>query len=189
MHLRIEKPVYGGDFLSQTDDGEGNKKTVFVPFSLTGELVEAEVETDNRGVVAAHLQSVIEASPHRIQPPCAHFGACGGCQYQHTTYENQLDIKRSILHETLTRAGLRNLPEIATHTAEPWQYRNRIRLLIQKNDTGWKIGYRRRNSHTFLPVHECPITAPRIWQLAQAVVALPSEVPPQTASELEIFTN
>ena len=189
MHLRIEKPVYGGDFLSHTNNGEDNKKTIFVPFSLTGELVEAEVETDKRGVAAAHLQSVIEASPHRIQPRCAHFGACGGCQYQHTTYENQLTIKRSILHETLTRAGLHNLPEIATHAAEPWHYRNRIRLLLQKRETGWQIGYRRRNSHTFLPVHECPITAPRIWQLAQAVVALPSEALPQTASEIEIFTD
>ncbi|MGC1158826.1 MAG: TRAM domain-containing protein, partial [Acidobacteriaceae bacterium] len=82
MKLLIEKAVYGGSGLSH-DDG----KAVFVPFTLPGETVEAEIVADKGGFSTAELQSVLEPSPARTQPPCPYFGQCGGCHYQHAIYE------------------------------------------------------------------------------------------------------
>ena len=68
------------------------------------------------------------AAPERVAPACRHFGACGGCSYQHTDYATQLAFKQAILRETLERGGVHVPDEIAVLAAEPWGYRNRIRL-------------------------------------------------------------
>src|SRR5207248_1966532 len=80
-------------------DEHGPGKTVFVPFVLEGELVEAATTEEKPGFTRARLESVIESSSHRIQPGCRYFQHCGGCHYQHSSYEHQLQIKASILRE------------------------------------------------------------------------------------------
>ena len=76
----------------------------------------------------AQPESVIEASPHRGRGPVPDFGACGGCHYQHTSYEHQLEIKKEILRESLRRAAKLDLPfDIEVHPSPPWNYRNRSR--------------------------------------------------------------
>ena len=69
-------------------------KAVFVPFTLPGEEVEAEIVADKGGFSTAELQSVLEPSPARTQPPCPYFGRCGGCHYQHAIYATQVEMKR-----------------------------------------------------------------------------------------------
>ncbi|MBW8746832.1 MAG: class I SAM-dependent RNA methyltransferase, partial [Acidobacteria bacterium] len=142
MKLRIEKAIYGGNGLARMTEGEQAGKAVFVPFALPGELVDAGVRASKKGFAEAELLAVIEPAPERVPALCRHFGVCGGCQYQHSVYEAQLAMKRGILRETLERAGVRQLPEIAVHAAEPWHYRNRIRLRCENN----RLGYNRRGS-------------------------------------------
>lgn len=181
MKLRIDKAIYGGNGLARMTEGEQAGKAVFVPFVLPGELVEANVRASKKGFAEAELLKVLEPSSGRVAPPCKHFGVCGGCQYQHATYEAQLAMKRGILEETMQRAGVRELPTIQTHAGEPWQYRNRIRLRVEGN----RLGYNRRASHVFLPVEECPIAAPLLWHAAQALQQLPME----GVAEVELFTD
>ena len=127
----------------------------------------------------------------RTQPPCSHFGVCGGCQYQHATYEAQLQIKTEILQETMARAGVLNLPAIVTHAAEPWGYRNRIRLKI--NGKAGQVGYSRRGTGDFLPIRECPIAAPLLVRTALAFTSLlndlPANHPLRSAVEVEFFCS
>jgi 23S rRNA (uracil1939-C5)-methyltransferase len=104
-------------------------------------------------------------------PLCPHFGACGGCQLQDVAYPAQLQQKRSRLEETLRSAGLATLPEIALHSAEPWAYRNRIRLRLQTSDGERRVGYNRTGSAEFLPITTCPIAAPLLWTTAEALLA------------------
>lgn len=153
MRLRIEKAVYGGDGLGR-DEG----KAVFVPLTLPGETIEAQITRDKGSFAHAALVSVLEPAPGRVAPPCPYYGGCGGCQYQHATYPLQLTLKQQALQESLTRAGLGELPAIATHSALPWEYRNRIRLHVRPHDHA--LGYRQLSSHNILPVQECPIAAP-----------------------------
>jgi 23S rRNA (uracil1939-C5)-methyltransferase len=186
MKLEIEKVVYGGNGLARSD-GE----TIFVPFTLSGETVEASLVSIQSGTAEATLESVINPSAHRVAPRCFHFGVCGGCQYQHAAYDAQLQIKREILHETLVRAGLVELPETMTHAGDPWEYRNKIRMRLTRHDDALRAGYLLRGTSEFLPVHMCPIAAPLLWRAVEGLLKLLGGVTAwlEAADEVELFTN
>jgi 23S rRNA (uracil1939-C5)-methyltransferase len=169
--VTIEKPVYGGSFLARVDG-----KAVFVPMTLPGEQAHVRIteDKDKRGYAKAEVESLITAAPERIPPCCPHFGPCGGCNYQHTGYENQLAIKKEILRETLDRAGVAAPDEIAVLSAEPWEYRNRIRVGF---DAEGNPGYRSRRSHDLIAIAECPISAPLLVRAAIAAGEILARVP------------
>jgi 23S rRNA (uracil1939-C5)-methyltransferase len=176
MVVRVEQMVYGG---AGTGRDEHGAETA-VPFSLPGELVQIETG------------EVLEASSVRVHPRCRHFGVCGGCQYQHVAYDAQVEIKRQLLHGILTEAGLDGLPEIEVRTADPWGYRNRIRLRVKMVDEAINLGYSRRASNDFLAITECPISAPDVWQAAEAILQLAEQDASwrqwlERATEVEIF--
>ena len=194
MKLQIEKAVYGGAGLAHQTEGEDAGKAVFVPFTLPGELVEARLLEQKNSFGEASLLQVLTASGDRVPPRCAHFGQCGGCHYQHATYPAQVQMKAAILQETLERAGLAALPEIQTHTGEPWAYRNRTRLRIAELEATLRVGYNKRGSNEFLTIHECPISAPLVWRAAEALLQVAAENSPAArllrgAVEVEFFTT
>ena len=180
--VQIEKPVYGGAFLARVEG-----KAVFVPLTLPGEEARIRVVEDKRGYALAEAEEIVSAAPARITPGCPHFGVCGGCHYQHTDYEAQIGFKKAILRETLERAGVRALPEIAVCAADPWKYRNRIRLAF---DAAGNPGYRGRRSHAVVPVSECPIAAPSLLKAATAFAATLRESRlPLRPTEISLFCN
>ena len=157
-----EKPVYGGAMLAHLEG-----KAVFVPLALEGESLTVRLTDEKKSFATAEILSVDKASRKRITPRCPHFARCGGCDYQHTSYAHQLEIKREILTETLTRAGLTLPGKIATiaaaSEAESWQYRSRIRLAM---DFAGEPGYRERASHKIVAIDQCPIAAPVLVRAA-----------------------
>ncbi len=195
MLLTIEKLIYGGDGLARLpagspNDEHGRGKAVFLPFVLAREEVEASLTEQKPGFARAHAEAVIGPSPHRIAPACPYFTQCGGCHYQHATYEHQLEIKREILRETLRRTAKLELPfEIKVHPSPPWNYRNRSRLQVQTSPT-FAAGYFKLSSHELLPVEACPISSPLInlgiaalWQAGRAGKV------PEGVQEVEFFSN
>jgi 23S rRNA (uracil1939-C5)-methyltransferase len=191
VKLRIEKAIYGGASLAHIPpDGPADLagKAVFVPQSLPGELVGATVERQRRSYLTAKLDSVLEPSPDRIVPGCEYFGRCGGCHYQHADYAAQLTMKRSILVETLERARAAIPADIRTLSAEPWAYRNRIRLHVVRALQP-SLSYREAASHRDLPVTHCPVAAPLLQQAIAAFNRLLLQQPSAAASfsEVEFF--
>ncbi len=191
MRLNIEKLVYGGDGLARLPaDDRGPGKAVFVPFVLPGEAVEATLREEKPGFARAQLDGILTASPRRVDPRCPYFQRCGGCHYQHTDYEHQLEIKAAILKENLRRIARLELDtELQVHPSPPWNYRNRSRFKVQTAPE-FALGYYKFNSHELLAVEECPISSPLInralaaaWQLGRA-----GRVPPGV-QEIEFFAN
>ena len=183
--------IYGGDGLAHLPaDEKGRGKAVFVPFVLSGEKIEATLTEQKPGFARARADSILEPSPHRIEPGCPYFGHCGGCHYQHSSYEHQLEIKKEILRETLRRTAKLELAfDIQVHPSPPWNYRNRSRLKVQTTPE-FKAGYFKRASHDLLAVEECPISSPLInrgisalWQNGRA-----GKVPPGV-DEVEFLAN
>jgi 23S rRNA (uracil1939-C5)-methyltransferase len=190
MKLRIEKAIYGGASLARAPSDSPPElagKAVFVPLALPGELVEATIASERRGYITAALNSVLEPSPARITPGCEYYGRCGGCHYQHTDYPAQLAMKRSILVETLERAHVPLPAEIRIRSADPWAYRNRVRLHV----TGSSLAYREGASHRDLPVNHCPVAAPILDLAIAAFNELLHKQPAlaQTLAEVELFTT
>jgi len=180
--LTIEKPIYGGAFLARL-----NGKAIFVPLALAGEQVRVRIAEDKRGYATAEIEELVAASPERIAPACAHFGICGGCNYQHTGYAQQLAIKESILRETLLRAGVDAPSAMDVLSAEPWAYRNRIRLAV---DAQGRLGYRSRGSHALIALDQCPIAAPELIDAARAAQSLlTSSARALRPAEIALFAN
>jgi len=163
LELTIEKLVYGGDGLARLPpDERGRGKAAFVPFVLEGEAVEAALIEQKPGFARGRLDRIMTASPRRTASRCPYFQRCGGCHYQHASYEHQLEIKAAILKENLRRIAKLDLDtELHIHPSPPWNYRNRTRLRV-RSVPGFALGYYKFNSHDLLPVEECPISSPLI---------------------------
>jgi 23S rRNA (uracil1939-C5)-methyltransferase len=188
--LEIEKLVYGGDGLARLPaDAAGRRMAVFVPFTLPGEQVEAALEPSKSSFARAELQDIVVASPDRVAPPCPYFTRCGGCQLQHGGYNLQLSSKVDVLRETLTRSANLSGVEIGTLAAEPWRYRNRIRMHVTHRPR-FQLGYLERRSHQLLPVGECPVAAEELERTFVALCGktLASLVPDEVTA-VELFTN
>ena len=198
MLLTIEKLIYGGDGLARLparspSDDRGPGKAVFVPLVLAGEKIEAAITEEKPGFARAHAESIVEASPRRVQPDCEYFGRCGGCHYQHASYEHQLEIKKQILRENLRRiAKLELQSEIEVHPSPPWNYRNRSRLQLQTRPP-FAVGYFKLGSHELMPIEQCPVSSPLInrgiatvWKMGQSGKA---EKIPAGIREVEFFAN
>lgn len=180
--VEIEKPVYGGAFLARADG-----KAIFTPLTLPGEQARVRIVDDKRGYAFADADEILTASPARIAPLCPHFAACGGCDYQHADYEAQLAFKQAILHETLERAGVSPPAQIDVLAANPWAYRNRIRLAF---DPAGNIGYRGRRSHALVPIRECPVAAPVLVKAALAAAGFYKVFAPQNRpTEISLFCD
>ncbi len=196
MLLNIEKLIYGGDGLarlpaeSPSNKDRGRGKAVFVPFVLAGEKVEAALAEEKPGFARAHASAIVESSPHRVQPACPYYARCGGCHYQHASYEHQLEIKKEILRENLRRIAKLELQcEIHMHPSATWNYRNRSRLQVRIRPE-FAAGYFKFASHDLLPVEECPISSPLInrgiaalWQAGRSGKAV------EGVREAEFFAN
>ncbi|MDQ2869068.1 MAG: class I SAM-dependent RNA methyltransferase [Verrucomicrobiota bacterium] len=182
FEIEIEKMVYGGEGL-----GRREGQVVLTPFVLPDESVRAEPVRAQSGVLRARLLEVLNANPDRVSAPCPYFGTCGGCHYQHATYERQLQIKRDILIETLRRVGKIAPPEnFDVVSAEPWAYRNRVQLHIQDG----KIGYVQARSHKLCAIDHCPISSPAINAGIRALARMIRDRRwPKFIGALELFTN
>lgn len=118
--LQMTAIANGGDALGRDAGG----RVIFVPFTLPGERVQAAIEVDRGRFAHGRLVELLEASPARTEPRCPHFGLCGGCHWQHTTYEQQLVFKEAIVRDQLARIGhLEGAPVRPTlPNPEPWRY-------------------------------------------------------------------
>src|SRR5437870_3159271 len=125
--IELTTAAFGGDCIGRRD-GE----VVFVPFGLPSEQVRVELDQKKKDYASGHIVEILRAAPERTAPPCPYFGTCGGCQWQHATYETQLQIKRQVLVDQLTRIGgfaeAGELVRAPIGMIEPWGYRNHVRF-------------------------------------------------------------
>jgi 23S rRNA (uracil1939-C5)-methyltransferase len=148
--VTLDALVYGGDALGRLPDG----RAVFVPYALPGERVRIRLVEEKRGHARAELVELLQPSSQRILPRCPHFGACGGCHYQHLSYPAQLQAKTEILKETFVRVGGLSDPPVheAIGSPQEWYYRNHIQFHLTEDA---KLGFLARDSHTVVPIREC----------------------------------
>lgn len=148
--IRLEKLTYGGDAMGRLEDG----RAVFIPFGLPGERVRVRLTEEKRNFARGELVEMLEASPQRIAPRCIHFGECGGCHYQNLSYEDQLQVKKEILRDQLTRIGkIENPPVYETvPSPSPWNYRNHVQFHLTQEG---KLGYVRALAPSVFAVKEC----------------------------------
>lgn len=167
-------------------DAGGSGKVTFVAGALPGELVEFRTRRRQRHYDEAELVAVLERSPDRIEPHCAHFGLCGGCALQHLGPAAQLQVKDAQLRETLRRVGkVEPRQWLAPLHGEPWGYRRRARLGARfvHNKGRSLVGFRERLSSYVAEVEQCPVLRPEVGtivgELSRLVtqLSIPTRIP------------
>ncbi len=182
IEVRAERPAHGGSCIAHADG-----RPVFVHYSLPGELVRAEPRGRRGGAAYAAAVEVVEPSPDRVAPRCAHFGYCGGCQWQHAAYARQLDIKKEVVAAAWERAGLRLPPDTPVlGMEEPWRYRIRGEFEVARAGEDVRFGLHRLRSHSVFAIETCPIHDERIERAALAFGGAASELRLEGAQTLTL---
>lgn len=155
--LDITSLVHGGRGIGHHDG-----KAVFVPLTMPGDRVVCRVVKSRRRYIEAELETVVEPSPLRREPPCPFFGSCGGCQWQHIPYRQQAHWKEKIFADFMVRSKV-----IASERLKPivpapdeWGYRNRVQFKCSPGAEGLTIGFYRHASHVVVDVDKCRLVAP-----------------------------
>src|SRR5215211_5415123 len=123
LELSIDSLAYGGNGVARL-----NGYVVFVRRGLPGDRVRARVTKVKRNHAEALAVDVLTPGPHRVEAPCAHYPACGGCRFQDLAYEKQLEQKHRQVEDSLRRlGGLDDPPLEEIIPAESvFHYRNKL---------------------------------------------------------------
>ena len=138
----------GGDGIARLEDG----RVVFIRGAARGDVLEINLTEERPRSAKAEITRVIEPSPNRIEPDCPAYPACGGCDFRHITYEEELTAKLSRISDALERIGGLSIrvSEILT-TGRTEGYRNKAVL----HSDGISLGFYMSNSHKIIPISGC----------------------------------
>jgi 23S rRNA (uracil1939-C5)-methyltransferase len=207
LDVTADKLAFGG-FAVARHDG----LAVFIPFAAPGDRLRVEVTLLEKKHARARIVEILAPSPLRRAPRCRHFGDCGGCQFQHVDYGEQVRQKQEFVRDALVRTGGFEWPApVVVHHAAEWGYRGRTQLKLfatskQRGDGSigrvagrdqvlpeataaaapLRLGFHRAWTHDIVDVHECPVLAPPLEQaLPQLRAALAQLTPEQWPYQIE----
>jgi len=155
IDVTIEDLAFGGDGVARVDG-----KACFIPFTIPGDVCRIRVRESRKNFMRGRLVEILEPAPDRISHPCQVFGHCGGCQYQHMSYEAECRFKANQVAQTMQRLGGMPAPPMQALIPSPeaYGYRNRIQIHIEQG----KFGFRAGDGQSLVPIRECPIASDQI---------------------------
>lgn len=166
--------VHTLDITGYTAEGMGvarlEGRVVFVPCTIRGERWKVRLEKVNKNVAWGRGVELIAPSPERVEPDCPLFGRCGGCQFRHMTYAEELRAKRQRIADALERVGHivdLDLPPVLG-AEDPLRYRNKVQFPVSQGKRGLSVGYYRGRSHDVLDAPDCPLQPETVTRLRAA---------------------
>ena len=165
--------VHPLDITGYTAEGLGvarlEGRVVFVPYTIVGERWMVRLEKVNKTVAWGRGVELLRPSPERVEGDCPLFGRCGGCQFRHMTYEEELRAKRQRVADALERLGGVSLevpPVLGAET--PARYRNKVQFPVAMGRKGLAVGYYRPRSHDVLDAEDCLLQPREVTILRRA---------------------
>lgn len=140
---------------------------VFVQGGIRGEACDVRLTHVGRSALWGRVEEVVNPSPARIFPRCLHYTKCGGCQFRHMNYAEELEAKRIRVEDALRRLGGADIHVSAILGAEQVdRYRNKAQFPVAK---GPRIGFYRPRSHDVIDVDDCLLQGEAAARLRGAV--------------------
>ena len=166
-----ENRIYTGTVESYSSEGLGivrlDGAVVFVPQAVRGETIDLKITKVMKTAAAGEIVKIHKPSPDRAQPECPDYGRCGGCDFQHLTYPEELWAKRQRVQDALTRLGGADIRvEEILGAKNPLHYRNKSQYPVGADGA---IGFYRARSHQVVPVKRCLIQPEAADKTAAAV--------------------
>jgi 23S rRNA (uracil1939-C5)-methyltransferase len=150
---RVQAIAQGGKGVLRHDG-----MVVFVKDVVPLEEVQVELTLQKKSFAEANLLKVIKPSLDRVKPLCEHYSACGGCHFQHISYEAQLEIKKQLISDALQRIAKISLPAIkVVKSPNSWSYRRHIRLKLWPFLDSFRLGFMGKAKDQFVPINRCHI--------------------------------
>lgn len=163
--------MFGGDGLAVW-----NGKACFVEGALPGETVEARITDDKKDWARARTVKVLEASKHRVKSPCRYYGRCGGCQYQHTSYDEELRMKESQVRELLEKVpGVAGRIRPILHGPKDYGYRRSATFHVIRSKRKSQLAYISKDNVTPLPVQNCALLDPALERVFSSFTGAKSD--------------
>jgi 23S rRNA (uracil1939-C5)-methyltransferase len=156
VELRVDSLAFGGNGVARL-----NGFVVFVRRGLPGDLVRARVTKVKRGFAEALATEVLEPSGERVEAPCAHYPACGGCRFQDLAYESQVAAKEAQVRDALVRlGGIAEPPlEPIVPAASQFFYRNKLEYSFTRTPEGPALGFHKAGRwDEVLEIEQCWLT-------------------------------
>ena len=163
--------IYTGTVEGYSSEGMGvvrlDGAVVFVPRAVRGETVDLRITRVMKSCCAGEIVKIHAPSRWRVEPECSYFGRCGGCDFQHLSYAEELWAKRQRVQDALTRLGGTGLQvEEILGAREPTHYRNKSQYPV---GAGGSVGFYRARSHEVVPIERCLIQTESSDRIAKAV--------------------
>ena len=149
LEVEIESLSFGGDGVAKKDG-----LVYFVPFAAPGDFLKVKTTEKKKNFARAEILEILKPGPSRQKAPCPVYGKCGGCNWQHISYPEQLRQKQAIVKKQLGGfiTDPKQLLEIVPSPSQ-FTYRNRIQLKFD----GKKLGYYERQTHKVIGIERCEI--------------------------------
>ena len=174
MDKLIKNQTYRLTIEGYTSDGSGIARAdgfvVFVPFAARGDVLDVKIVKVLKTHAFGVIDKIIEPSSARIEPECDVFKKCGGCDFLHIDYDEELEYKRQRIQDCLTRMGGFDITLDGVEPCREVLYiRNKAQFPVEKQGDQVVYGFYRRRSHQVVATHECIINNPNAVKLAEAV--------------------
>jgi 23S rRNA (uracil1939-C5)-methyltransferase len=156
LELRVDSLAYGGNGVARL-----NGFVVFVRRGLPGDTVRARVTKVKRGYAEALATEVLAPSPQRVDAPCTHYPACGGCRFQDLAYDAQIAAKAEQVEDALRRIGRLDDPplEPIVPAESVFHYRNKLEYSFTQTPEGPALGFHRAGRwDEVLDIRRCWLT-------------------------------
>ena len=166
--------VHEVEFTGYTSEGLGVARldglVVFVPGVIRGERWKIRLEKVGKTVAWGRGTTLLHPSLDRRPLDCPHASLCGGCQYRHMSYEEELRAKRQKVDDALQRVGGLELSVSAILGAEhPERYRNKVQFPVSAGKKGPRVGFFRFGSHDVVDVKDCLLQPKEAGQAAEVL--------------------
>jgi len=155
--VEVGPVAHGGHFVARVDG-----QVVFVRQAITGEVVDVRITESGKRFARGEVVAVHTASPHRVQPPCAIAGSCGGCDFQHVEPAHARELKRRVVAELLGHlAGYEFSGQVLEVSPSPLGWRRRMRYHLDASGNPGLLAHRSTEVIP-LPATGCLIADPAI---------------------------
>lgn len=186
VKIKIEKIAFGGEGVGRIDNF-----VVFVPFTAPDDELEIEITQSKKKFARGKVLKIIKASPLRVKPLCNYYAKCGGCCYQHISYDQQLEIKKRQVEEAFIKIGRIGMPPVLPVVASrsAYHYRGKAQCHQIMTSSGLKTGFLDTSGGFVVDIERCEIMDETINEKIGRLRKNPLTRSKKTDTRLTIWSN